>query len=444
MLLSLIIVCVSVLYLFLIIVLMNILLVGCTGFLGKSLIHYFITHTSHHLMVVIRPKHQLTINERLQNILNELNIKEQKRIVPVKVTYDDSRTIIMDNKDKIMIQRKVHVLINALADVKFNRPLQKATLNNTVTALNWMFFFQKCQHPVKYIYVSSAFVNFHITNDGIIEEKIYERNMSEKTLVDILSGKRVALHPYHNSYLFSKQLAEILLFRKRRSLSLAIFRPSVLSPAVKYPYCGWTAMQSLNYIFFGMATGAIPFWNISREDVFDNNANIIPVDIAAKDCASLVSEDSPFTIRHSCFTGNNPYCISYFDLYIYLLEAYRYYKKKPISINNHTYSPFFPFFVKDYPSFYLLFLLCYFIVNRFSTRKDILHLLKILKITLQLTQRCNIYLPHFVSKKVIFKREPVDKWFNKRYPQKKSYKVFIEKMDLIIKNDANLMKLFRQ
>ena len=149
---------------------MNILLVGCTGFLGKSLIHYFITHTSHHLMVVIRPKHQLTINERLQNILNELNIKEQKRIVPVKVTYDDSRTIIMDNKDKIMIQRKVHVLINALADVKFNRPLQKATLNNTVTALNWMFFFQKCQHPVKYIYVSSAFVNFHITNDGIIED----------------------------------------------------------------------------------------------------------------------------------------------------------------------------------------------------------------------------------------------------------------------------------
>ena len=52
------------------IVLMNILLVGCTGFLGKSLIHYLITNTRHTIIIVLRPKHNLSIDERLQDILN--------------------------------------------------------------------------------------------------------------------------------------------------------------------------------------------------------------------------------------------------------------------------------------------------------------------------------------------------------------------------------------
>ena len=389
-------------------------------------------------------KNQLTIQERLQNILNELNIKDGKRVIPIQVTYDHKRNIIMKKEDKLIIQSKVDILINALADVKFNRPLKKAVLNNTVTALNWMRLFQQCTHPKKYIYVSSAFVNFHITHEGIIEEKIYEKNMSSKTLADILSGKKTSLYPYHNSYLYSKQLAEILLFRKRKSLALGIFRPSILSPAVKYPYCGWTAMQSLNYIFFGMGTGIIPCWNISRDDVFENHINIIPVDIAAKDCALMIPEEDVLSIRHSCFTGNNSHSLVYLDLYIYLLEAYSYYKKNPISINNHTFTPYFPIFMKDYPFIYVIALLFYFIYNRIHTRKDILQLFKTLKISFELTKSCNIYLPHFVSKKVIFKRRTVDKWFNRKYPQGRSYKMFIKNMDVIIKNDINLMKLFSQ
>ena len=83
-------------------------------------------------------------------------------------------------------------------------------------------------------------------------------------------------------------------------------------------------------------------------------------------------------------------------------------------------------------------------MNRFSTRKNILHLLKIIKISFQLTYNCNTYLPHFVSKKIIFKRKKVDKWFNKKYPQMKSYKNFFKKIDFIIKNDTNLMNLFSQ
>ena len=424
------------------IVLMNILLVGCTGFLGKSLIHYLITHTRHNIILVLRPKHSLSIDERLQDILNEMDITDVGRIKLINVCYDEMRNIEISDKDRKYIEENVDILINALADVKFNRPLKKAVLNNTVTALNWMKLFQGCLHPKKYIYVSSAFVNFHITNDGILEEKIYEKTMSIQTLEDVLDGKKRSMHPYHNSYLFSKQLAEILLFRKRKSLSLSIFRPSVLSPAIQYPYCGWTSMQSLNYIFFGMATGTIPCWNISRDDVFDNNINIIPVDVAARDCISMLSEDETFAIRHSCFTGNTPHCISYFNLYTYLLEAYAYYKKNPITINNKTYTPFFPFFLKDYNILYICVLIANYLMDRTLTRQNILQLFKTLKVTYKLTRSCNKYLPHFVSKKVIFRRSREDKWFNKKYPQAISYKKLIEEMDFIIKNDLDLIKLF--
>ena len=49
-----------------------------------------------------------------------------------------------------------------------------------------------------------------------------------------------------------------------------------------------------------------------------------------------------------------------------------------------------------------------------------------MKITYKLTKRCNTYLPHFVSKKVIFKRKKIDKWFTQKYPQERSYKILIE------------------
>ena len=421
---------------------MYILLIGCTGFLGKSLIRYLIINTNHKLFVTIRPKHDFSVQERLQNILTEMRIENGGRITPIHTTYDSDRSIVMGKDERKKIQDKASIIINALADVKFNRPLQKAVLNNTMTSLNWLSFFQKCKTPRKYIYVSSAFVNFHITNNGIIEEKIYEKQMTERTLINILAGKTTSFSPYHNTYLYSKQMAEIMLKKRRRNIPLIIFRPSILSPAVQHPYCGWTAMQSLNYIFFGMATGTIPFWNISKEDIFNNNVNVIPVDIAAKDCALMIKEKKNFTIKHSCFTGNNPYCITYFTLYVYLLEAYRYYKISPISIKDHTYTPFFPFFTKDHNILYTFILVWHYLCNRTLVRKDILHLLKLLKITYKLTSNFNKHLPHFVSKKIIFKRKNREKWFYREYDMSKSYRIFIEKMDYIIKHDCNLMKLF--
>ena len=47
-----------------------------------------------------------------------------------------------------------------------------------------MNFCKLSQNKIKYIYVSTAYVNYHL-DDEIIHEKIYEKNMDQNTLHDI-------------------------------------------------------------------------------------------------------------------------------------------------------------------------------------------------------------------------------------------------------------------
>ena len=418
---------------------MHILLIGCTGFLGKSIIRHLLIHTSHKVFIAIRPKNNQTIHQRLHSILDEFGlISDKNRIIPIHIIYDKERNIIIDSKIKYTLQKKINVIINALADVKFNRPIRKAVLNNTVTALRWYDFLHTCKRPKKYIYVSSAFVNFHIQQEGVIREKIYEPHMNENNLKNILGGNQTSIKPYANTYLYSKQLAEILLLKKKKSISLIVFRPSIITPAAKYPYPGWGTMQNINNIMFGIATGFIAYWNISVDYCFKYNTNMIPVDVAAKDCVRCLKIKESFQIRHSCLTGNNPFCMNSVGLYMLTLKAYQYYKLHPITINKHTYTPHYPFYIKDNTYIYSVWLILYYLINRYQHGDDFL---KTMKISYRLTTSMNEYLPHFISKKLIFHRSNKDKWFYKDFQQEKSYEMFIYHLETIIKKDAGLMRM---
>jgi len=418
---------------------MYILLVGCTGFLGKSIVRYLLTHTKHKVFIAIRPKNNQTIHQRLHSILNEFDlISKKNRIIPIHIIYDKERNIIIDSQVKYTLQKKTNVIINALADVKFNRPIRKAVLNNTVTALHWFDFLHTCKRPKRYIYVSSALVNFHIQQEGEIREKIYEQHMDETNLKNILNGTQTKFKPYANTYLYSKQLAEILLLKKKKNVSLFIFRPSAITPAVQYPYPGWGAMQTLNYILFGIATGLIPYWNISVDGIYKCNINMIPVDVAAKDCVRCLKIKESFQIRHSCLTGNNPHYMTYFSFYLLTLKAYQYYKKNPMTINKHTYKPHYPIYTKDHTYIYIIWLIIQYLVNRFQYSEDFL---KTIQLSSRLTMSLNKYLPYFVSKKLVFHRNNKDKWFYKDFQQEKSYEMFVQHLETIIKKDAGLMRM---
>ena len=122
--------------------------------------------------------------------------------------------INISDQEKTYIIENVSYIINALADINFNRPLVTAVQNNTLTALNWLNLCKQCKTKVKYIYISTAYVNYHLDQE-IILEKIYEKNMNQNTLTNVLNKNITSIKPYLNTYTYSKQLTEIILSKNR-------------------------------------------------------------------------------------------------------------------------------------------------------------------------------------------------------------------------------------
>ena len=93
---------------------MHILLVGCTGFLGKSIIHRLLTRTDHTIFLAIRPKNNLTIHQRIESIIKNFDLYEYKnRLISIAVEYDEERKIKISADDKTKLLKETNIIINA-------------------------------------------------------------------------------------------------------------------------------------------------------------------------------------------------------------------------------------------------------------------------------------------------------------------------------------------
>ena len=121
------------------------LLIGCTGFIGKCILYYILKFTKNHIFLVIRTKNNLSVDDRLQVILNNIKLNDEKnvknRITLIKVEYLKEKymeILFLNKDDEAKIIDNTSCVINGLADINFNRPIIKATQNNTLTAYNWL------------------------------------------------------------------------------------------------------------------------------------------------------------------------------------------------------------------------------------------------------------------------------------------------------------------
>ena len=91
----------------------HILLVGCSGFIGKCIIYLLFKQTNYTLYIVLRSKNGVNINNRLINILTDLNLCKDysKRIKLIQVEYEkETMNILIDDKDKQNIINNVDCL----------------------------------------------------------------------------------------------------------------------------------------------------------------------------------------------------------------------------------------------------------------------------------------------------------------------------------------------
>ena len=426
---------------------MTILLVGCTGFVGEALLYQLLTQTKHNIILVIRSKNNKSVEERLEGMLGSVRLKYrkyQKRMKLVQVSYDDDRNIVMSSADDDYIINNTTVLVNALADVHMNRELRKATLNNTVTALNWMKKFQQCTKSSLYLYISTAYVNFHRIQAGDIPEQILEKDMSHTTLSNILYNRQTDYGSYSNTYVYSKQLAEVLLRDSIGDKRLVILRPSVIIPAFNLPYPGWGKLQTISYVMLGIGTGILPLVRYDNQ----HNQNTVPVDIVAEDCMMVIDKDKgakPFEIRHCCLTGNMKGWTHARSNERIAQRAYEYFQLNPLVINDKVMIPHKLAIKRGW--FHLLITIIIQIIgiifHWWEWSDGVGEAFVMLYRTISMTYKFDRNLARFSHKTLVFERLP--KHNDITYPDtsfEDCYYEFVKNLQSVIGSDPGIIKLF--
>jgi thioester reductase-like protein len=426
---------------------MAILLVGCTGFVGEALLYKLLRETKHKLILVIRTKDNKSIEERVKEMFDSIRLDYQEfkeRIKTAQVSYDDQRNIAISEKDDAYIKKNTTILVNALADVHMNREIRKATLNNTVTALNWMKKFQECPKGELYLYISTAYVNFHRMESGDVPEEILEKGMSQSTLSNIIENKQTAIGNYENTYVYSKQLAEVLLREQKREKRLVILRPSIIIPALEAPYPGWGKLQTMSYLLLGVGSGLLSMVR-HRKDLHQNT---VPVDVVAEDCMMVIEKDTEkkaLEIRHCCLTGNVKTWFTPESTDVIRERAYDYFMVNPLIVNNKRLFPHKLEYKRSWLHLFATFILhlIRMIYHWWKWTDSWYDFFRMIYRSIMFTYTFDRNLTRFSQKKLVYKRAP--KHNDIKYPSvafEDCYYEFVKNMQDVIGSDAKIIKLF--
>lgn len=399
-------------------------LIGCTGCLGQCILYKLLTETNHSCMILLRAKSFPSIRARITMILQHMGIapnqiekwmNEQRiRLMDVAYAYDvfDSPNLTnstdlmnaipsmikISDKDRNYLIQHATVFINALADIRFTRPLRKATLFNTCTALAWLSIYAQCPHVREYVYVSTAFAGFHMgAYHADILEQLHIHSTPEHTIATcettlsmILQGLKTHIQhtPFENTYTYTKHLTELVLAKQfmeddpshvshvSHSItrvdgfgeveefgevglglglegntkhptfggSLRIVRPSIIVGASQTPYRGWGKFQTIHVASLGMASGALLWYPYNPPT---HHINMVPVDMVADDCLMAMpcpsrQNTQNMEIIHSCLASqpgiawDNQKETMLHDL---VKHQYARFSKDPLHYDGKTYSP---------------------------------------------------------------------------------------------------------
>ncbi|XP_074109524.1 putative fatty acyl-CoA reductase CG5065 [Cotesia typhae] len=231
-----------------------ILITGATGFLGKALLEKLLRSCPRisTIYVLIRPKKDLTMEERFQELLDSTVFDRIRRECPsafskiIPVMGDVSQPDLgLSEQDRLMLTQKVNIVFHSAATVRFNEPLKVAMTLNTRGTERVIELCTGMINLISFIHVSTAYSN---PEQAEVDEIIYStkimpeiaidmcENLDDETLT-ILEEKLKGRHP--NTYTLTKRLAELIILKRGTSLPVAIVRPSIVCAAYREPYPGW-------------------------------------------------------------------------------------------------------------------------------------------------------------------------------------------------------------
>ncbi|XP_018060142.1 PREDICTED: fatty acyl-CoA reductase 1-like [Atta colombica] len=301
----------------------SIFLTGATGFLGKMLIEKILRSCPdvREIFLLIRSKKELTMNERLEKLLNlplydklrKEHFSRFEKIIPISGNIKE-KELDLSVADRQMLIERVTIIIHAAADVKFNNSLKDAIYINTRATRDVCILAQNMKNLKALVYISTAFAHF---NKIYIEEKVYPPIADWRKMIEIAETLDEhtlnifmikCLHYAPNTYIFSKNLAESVIQEYSSSLPCAIVRPSIVGPSLDEPFPGW-----IDNIYGPMGLFLIGGKGLLRVSYLNKIAaeDMIPVDIVTKTILIVIWKLKLITYDHQfIYTSPSPFVLN--------------------------------------------------------------------------------------------------------------------------------------
>ncbi|KAG8241411.1 putative fatty acyl-CoA reductase CG5065 isoform X2 [Homalodisca vitripennis] len=276
-----------------------VLLTGGTGFLGKVLIEKLLRSCPNiaQLYLLVREKNSQSSEDRLKVLLEDPIFSRLKRENPrfaekLSVVHGELHEPMLGLSEShiTLLSQSVDVVLHSAASVRFNEHLSDAIITNVYGTKQLCLLAQNMVKLKALVYVSTAFSN---CDSSIIPEEICPSSICpdilivlsellDKRLLDDITPSLLGSKP--NTYIYTKNAAEVVIKRFRTTLPVAILRPSIVVAALSEPFPGWLDnVQGANYVVASFSTGLLRSFLSNQYAV----ANLVPVDYTANAILAL-------------------------------------------------------------------------------------------------------------------------------------------------------------
>ena len=281
----------------------NILITGCTGYLGKVILEKLLRSIPEigRIYVLIREKKGLTSQDRCkQDILDgicfkrlkiELGVEEFNALIAEKVVAI-SGDIASDRlglriEDQKMLIEECDAIIHSAADVSFDKHFHDIIEVNYNGSMRVLDLAKQCKRLSALTYISTVGAN--LDKLGLKTEKIYidKKYADPQKAVDkimampkeeVSRNERSILGDFSVNYILVKNWSEKNMIRTRGGVPLIIVRPAQISNAWKEPFPSYVdQVQSLQALIFATGTGILNYYKY----YLGRRLDLLPVDISA-------------------------------------------------------------------------------------------------------------------------------------------------------------------
>ncbi|KAK6633635.1 hypothetical protein RUM44_004242 [Polyplax serrata] len=219
----------------------SIFITGSTGFLGSVLLEKLLRCCPDikRVYLLIREKKGVDIQQRFKTLVNtKLFCRLQPEFVREKLVFLNGDMTLpglgLTESDRNTLKNEVSVVFHSAATTNFGAHLRKAVAINLQGTEKVLQLAHEMKNLQAFVYISTAYCNAVVR--GIITEDIYPswldsdelvEKMDKMTDAEISEETERLLGGYPTTYSFTKHMCENLVYKKRKSIPVAVVRPSV-------------------------------------------------------------------------------------------------------------------------------------------------------------------------------------------------------------------------